>query len=147
MSDLYANLKKFADTQDKNRPSKGTVFAIDGITVDVFIMAHSTVLRHVQTIGVATAIGQPVTLSWDNGVPTAHIVGATAPSPIVQNNILTNPSSQGAPSTGDVDMGNYKIVNLAAPVSPNDAVNKQYTDNYATGIQPAIKWIMSQTYI
>jgi hypothetical protein len=146
MKDTYSKLKKFADLQDKNRPTKGTVFSIDGSFIDVYVKAHSFIMRHVQTIGTATYIGQPVTITWDNGIPTAHIVdSAAASSPVVANNELANPT--GAPTTGNVDLGNFRIINLAAPVNPTDAVNKQYADNYATGIQPAIKWIMAQTYV
>jgi len=29
-------------------------------------------------------------------------------------------------TTGNVDLGNFRIINLAAPVNPTDAVNKQY---------------------
>lgn len=45
--------------------------------------------------------------------------------------------SEWGTATGNVDMGTlYKIINLATPTNDNDAANKIYVDNVASGIQP-----------
>jgi hypothetical protein len=36
----------------------------------------------------------------------------------------------GGTMTGNIDMGTHSIVNMAAPVNPNDAVTKAYVDNF-----------------
>ena len=75
MSDLYATLKQYEKHQDLNLPATGIIKFIDGNHVDVLIRGGSSILRHVKAVGAATAAGQEVTLTWDNGNPTAYITG------------------------------------------------------------------------
>ncbi len=74
--DTYSALKQFQRNEDPKRPTSGVVNALRGNLVDVLIRASSTVLKAVKTVGTAQTIGQAVTLTWENGIPTAHILGA-----------------------------------------------------------------------
>ena len=76
MADLYSTLKQYEKKQDLKMPATGAVQRIDGSFVDVAIRGNSTILRHVRAVGGVTTVGQPVTLTWENGTPTAHITGS-----------------------------------------------------------------------
>jgi hypothetical protein len=78
MSDLFEALQQHEKNQDTNLPSRGFVRAIDGNRVNVLVRGGSTILRNVRAIGTPSSIGQAVMLTWENGVPTAHIVGGMA---------------------------------------------------------------------
>ena len=78
MSDLFDALQQHQKAQDTNLPTRGVIRSIDGSRADVFVPGGTTILRQVQLIGTATAIGQEVVLSWENGIPTAHIVGGAS---------------------------------------------------------------------
>jgi hypothetical protein len=43
--------------------------------------------------------------------------------------VQTVPVNQLAPATGNLNMNNYRIINLANPISGSDAANKQYVDS------------------
>jgi hypothetical protein len=49
------------------------------------------------------------------------------------------------PSTVDQDFGGNSLLNLAAPVSPNDGVNKAYVDNLVQGFQNVITARLAST--
>jgi hypothetical protein len=84
MSDLFTALQNYNKAQETNRPTRGVVKLIDGNHVNVLVRGSSTILRHVKAVGAAQAIGQEVVLTWENGIPTAHIVGeSAAPSSLV----------------------------------------------------------------
>lgn len=48
--------------------------------------------------------------------------------------VQTVPVNQLAPATGNLNMNNYRIINLANPISATDAVNKQYVDGAISAI-------------
>ena len=78
--DLFAQIKDYEKRQATKFPTSGTVFGIDGPVIDVAVHGSTTVLRNVKVVGTPAATGQPVVLTWENGVPTAHITG-TGSSP------------------------------------------------------------------
>lgn len=78
MNDLYSALKQHEKAQETNRPTKGVVKSVDGDRVNVLVRGSSTVLRSVKAVGAVTVAGQEVVLSWEKGVPTAHVVGGMA---------------------------------------------------------------------
>ena len=40
------------------------------------------------------------------------------------------------PFTGNIDAGNNRVINVATPISPNDAVIKSYADGITSGKSP-----------
>jgi hypothetical protein len=79
MTDLYSTLQQYDKSQDKKFPTSGTIARIDGGFVDVTVRGMSTILRNVKCVGSPTTAGQAVVLTWENGVPTAHMTdGSTA---------------------------------------------------------------------
>ena len=80
MSDLFDALQQHDKSQATNRPTRGSVQQIDGNRVNVLVRGSSTILRNVKAVGAASVIGQDVVLTWENGIPIAHIVGGTAVS-------------------------------------------------------------------
>ena len=78
MSDLFDTLQKHNKSLDTNRPTRGVVKSVYGDRVNVLVRGNSTILRNVKVIGTASVVGQDVVLTWENGVPTAHIVGGMA---------------------------------------------------------------------
>jgi hypothetical protein len=59
------------------------------------------------------------------------------------NTILLRDGS--VPLTANFNAGNFKIVNLAAPTSDTDAVNKAYVDNLIAGLDPKASVRMATT--
>ena len=73
--DLYSQLKQYERGQATKFPTSGTIAGIDGGNVDVSVRGSSSIIRHVKCVGSPTSNGQLVVLTWENGVPTAHITG------------------------------------------------------------------------
>lgn len=48
--------------------------------------------------------------------------------------IATKVSKAGDSMTGNLDMGNNRIIGVATPTDPTDAANKEYVDSVATGL-------------
>ena len=80
MSDLFSQLQQYEKNQATKFPTSGTIVGIDGGFVDISVRGSSTILRNVRCIGTPTTTGQIVVLTWENGVPTAHIQGGSASS-------------------------------------------------------------------
>jgi len=80
MSDLFGALEQYRKVKDTNLPTRGTVRSVDGARVDVLVRGSSTIMRSVNAIGTVSAVGQEVVLTWENGIPTAHIIGGAARS-------------------------------------------------------------------
>ncbi|MGY8916286.1 MAG: hypothetical protein ACKVJF_14540, partial [Flavobacteriales bacterium] len=76
----------------------------------------------------------------DNSVTTIAIAENAVTSIKIANNSVTNtkldksniPLSGFAPPNADVNLGNFKIINLAGPTQDQDAANKLYVDNAIT---------------
>jgi hypothetical protein len=123
MNDLYQTLKNYEKRQDTKMPTSGAVQRIDGAFVDVVIRGSSTILRHVRSVGVATSMGQPVTLTWENGTPTAHITGSvemTSSTVAVTKGPTGDQGPQGpAGPKGDVGpQGPQGIQGIQGPTGP-----------------------------
>lgn len=78
MNDLYAQLQQYEKNQATKFPTSGTIAGIDGGLVDVSV--GTTILRNVKVVGAPSSTGQQVVLTWENGTPTAHVTGSSAPS-------------------------------------------------------------------
>jgi hypothetical protein len=78
MNDLYSQLQQYEKGQATKFPTSGTIAGIDGGLVDVSI--GTTILRNVKVVGTPSSDGQSVVLTWENGTPTAHVTGSSAPS-------------------------------------------------------------------
>jgi hypothetical protein len=68
-----------------------------------------------------------------NATTTAHL---TAHLKGIDNRLAEKLNLAGGTMSGDINMGNSKITNLADPTSDNDAVNKAYVDAVAAGLDP-----------
>src|SRR5690242_3696680 len=74
--DLYSQLQQYEKNQATKFPTSGTIVGIDGSFVDV--STGTTILRNVKCVGMPTASGQQVVLSWENSIPTAHLTGGSS---------------------------------------------------------------------
>lgn len=82
MADLYSQIQEYEKGQATKFPTSGTIHRIDGGFVDVAVRGSSSILRNVRCVGSPSATGQAVILTWENGVPTAHMTdGSIASTP------------------------------------------------------------------
>jgi hypothetical protein len=87
-----ANKVRSIINEDKGpHPTEGTVHAIDGTRIDVYVASASMVIRNVPVIGDVNgfAPGMTVRLTWKDNRPTATVVAATS----VQVNSASAPAS------------------------------------------------------
>jgi hypothetical protein len=80
MTDLYTQLKQYEKNEAQKFPTSGTVVGIDGGLVDVQPRGTTTIIRNVRVVGTPSSTGQQVVLTWESGVPTAHVTGGSSSS-------------------------------------------------------------------
>jgi hypothetical protein len=80
MNDLYSKLQQYEKGEARKFPTSGTIARIDGTVVDVSI--GTAILRNVRVVGSPSSVGQVVVLTWENGVPTAHMTDGSMPSSV-----------------------------------------------------------------
>ena len=141
MSDLFDTLQKHNKSLDANRPTRGVVKSVYGDCVNVLVRGSSTILRSVKAIGTASVIGQDVVLTWENGVPTAHIVGGmAAPANLVS--FARGPAGQAGADGAQGPAGADGVDGAIGPAGPVGSVSAAsslgLTELSATPAAPAV---------
>jgi hypothetical protein len=77
MADLYKQIRAYEKRRDAKFPTSGTIARIDGGLIDVRVPGSSAILRNIKTVGTPVSVGQQVMLTWENGIPTAHLTGGS----------------------------------------------------------------------
>ncbi len=111
--------------------SSNTVITGDlGVGTDLDVIGDATVLGTLDVTGAAD-LSDNLNVGGDLGV-TGDLTAATVTSALT--------------STGDLDMVSNKIVNLADPDDPQDAVTKAYVDSLTGGGESAAVLSATQTF-
>jgi hypothetical protein len=116
MTDLYSQLKQYEKNEATKFPTSGTIVRIDGGTVDVSVKGASTIYRHIKCVGAPSATGQLVLLTWENGVPTAHMTDGSVSSSDIA--LVRGPQGSTGPQGPEGPAGPQGIQGVQGPAGP-----------------------------
>ena len=88
-------------------------------------------------VGTALDVGTDLTVTASGDIGTTLSVGTSIDvgNLTFSTNEIASDTSLSINATGDIDVNNSKITNVATPTSGNDAANKTYVDDVAQGLR------------
>jgi hypothetical protein len=83
LKSVHQTVKQIMDRQEVKRPTRATVYAIDGKRIDVYVPGSPSVMKHIEVVGEIERIrvGDSVALRWEHDRPQAMVVAEAGTDP------------------------------------------------------------------
>lgn len=83
LKSMHQTVKQIIDRQEVKKPSRATVYSIDGRRIDVYVPGSPGIMRHIEVVGEIERlrVGVTVALRWEHDRPQAMIVAEAGTDP------------------------------------------------------------------